>query len=171
MMEPFSNHAESSSPSRVTGRRTGDASDVTVCSIGYERRSADELLRIIRDASVECLIDVRHKPFSRKPDFRAAALRASCEAKRIGYESWPELGSTKAQRDRLMETGDLATFRHRYRTYINRSGAEALDRLARKVKRQTVALLCYERKHERCHRSIVADLVADRVNATVLALS
>lgn len=139
-------------------------------TIGYERRSGEELVSVLRRARVACLVDVRDKPVSRKADFRAEALRASCEAARIRYDTWPELGSTPAQRDHLRETGDIDGFRRRFRRYVRTHRAEALQRLGNLAKKTTVALLCYERVHEECHRSVLADLIADQTQATVVAL-
>ena len=143
---------------------------VSVFTIGYERRDGDELFSMLRDAGVDHLADIRDRPMSRKPDFRAKALRARCDDAGIEYGAWTDLGSTEAQRERLHETGDLQHFHKVFRAYARRSLGESLDRLAGVAKRKKIALLCYERVHEECHRSVVADLVADRLNAGITAI-
>lgn len=162
-----SNLAEAGS-SHLRTIRTGGKT--TIFTIGYEKRSGDELISLLRDAGVEVLADIREKPMSRVPDFRQSSLRGLCEAANILYEGWPELGSTEGQRSRLKETADFKTFARQFRSYATRSLSEPLDRLAKRSKAKSVALLCYERLHEECHRSIVADLLADRLDATVVAI-
>ncbi len=142
----------------------------TVFTIGYERRTGEDLIASLRDAGIEHLADIRDKPMSRKADFRAASLMARCEQAGIEYGAWTDLGSTKRQRDRLRETGDLQYFHKLFRAYANRSLGESIDRLARVARQQSVALMCYERAHEECHRSTIATLVADRLNAGITAI-
>jgi uncharacterized protein (DUF488 family) len=49
-------------------------------------------------------------------------------------------------------------------------GGEELERLAGVAKSKSTALLCYERLHEDCHRSIVADMLADLLDAGIVAI-
>lgn len=143
---------------------------VTIFTVGYERRNGEDLMAVLRDCGVDHLADVRDNPMSRKPDFRREALRSICEQAGIEYGSWTDLGSTESQRDRLRETGDLKQFHKNFRAYARRSLSEPIDRLAKVAKKKTVALLCYERAHEECHRSTVADLLADRLDAGITAI-
>jgi uncharacterized protein (DUF488 family) len=48
--------------------------------------------------------------------------------------------------------------------------AADIARLAESSRRIATALLCYERLHEDCHRSVIADLIAEQLNATVIAI-
>jgi len=145
-------------------------SSTTVFTIGYERRDLADLLFRLHDVAVEILVDIRERPHSRKLDFRKSRLEAACKEANIQYESWRELGSTGAQRDRLKETGDFADFRRRFRQHVRRGRGDALKRLAAFSKQRQIALLCYERCHDECHRSVVAELIADAVDATVVAI-
>lgn len=142
----------------------------TLFTVGYEKRSGEELIAILKDVGVEHLADVRDKPVSRKPDFRASALKAMCEDAGIEYGAWTDLGSTEQQRERLHETGDLEAFHRVFRKYAEKHLDEPLSRLAKVVKKKSVVLLCYERAHEECHRSVVADLVADRAKSAITAI-
>ena len=153
-----------------TFRTVREGRGVTVFTIGYERRDGEELISVLRDAGVTVLADVREKPMSRKPDFRGSALRRLCEDAGIAYEGWPRLGSTEEQRSRLQATADFATFERDFRRFATTERADELDGLAQRSRASHVALLCYERNHEECHRSVLADLVADRLGATVVAL-
>jgi uncharacterized protein (DUF488 family) len=147
-----------------------DGGPISVFTVGYERRTGEDLIAALRDAGVEHLADIRDKPISRKPDFRASALRAFCEEEGIEYGAWMDLGSTEDQREKLHETGDLERFHRVFRTYAVKNLKEPIDRLAAVAKKNVVALLCYERAHEDCHRSVIADLLADKLKAGITAI-
>jgi uncharacterized protein (DUF488 family) len=159
-------------PKGIEGRyrriRLGEGG--AIFTVGYERRSGEELMALLRDAGVDMLADIREKPVSRVADFRASSLQALCADAGINYESWTGLGSTENQREQLKETGDFAAFERRFRSYAVRYCARDLDQLAEVTKIKCVALLCYERRHEDCHRSVVADLLAERNNASIFAI-
>lgn len=143
---------------------------IRVFTIGYEQRSGEECIASLVEAGVDTLVDVRERPFSRKPDFRKTAIEQRCRAAGLAYESWPRLGSTAHQRKQLWETRDFRTFARRYRDFARRRRAAELDQLAAVAAKRTIALICYERAHETCHRSIIADLLADRLDATIIAI-
>lgn len=163
------NATSSSDFARYRTIRQGD--HATIFTIGYERRDADELLSDLTDAGVNVLVDVRERPVSRKPDFRAGYLASFFESSGIDYQSWPELGSTEYQREQLKTTGNLSEFRSRFRSLLKRSRNDALERLASLAANKTVALMCYERAHEECHRAVVADMVGKKLSATIVAIT
>jgi uncharacterized protein (DUF488 family) len=128
-------------------------------------------MSVLVDFGVEHLADIREKPFSRNPDFRAKALAGFCAEAGIEYGAWPRLGSTEGQRLHLETSGDLAWFMGTFRHYATTSLDAELAQLAAVASRKSVALLCYERCHDECHRSIIADLVAEQLDATITAIS
>lgn len=151
-------------------RTVREGSGPTIYTVGYERRSGDGLMGDLVDAAVQVLVDVRERPISRKADFRKSSLEALCREAGIRYESWTRLGSTAHQRDELRESGDFSTFRRRFRDLVKRGRTQEIEELAEQAKSETIALICYEREHAECHRSIVADLLADEVDACVIAI-
>lgn len=147
-----------------------EGTSVTIFTVGYERRDGDGLMSVLRDQGVKTVADVRERPVSRSPDFRAAALRELCEAAGIEYQPWATLGSTVEQRDELQASGDFLSFANRFRQHATRTMTQDLARLAESVKHTPTALLCYERLHEDCHRSVIAELVAAELDATIVAI-
>lgn len=139
-----------------------------VYTIGYERRSPDDLLAQLREAGVQVLADIRAKPISRRVEFRAGPLRESCVRAGIIYQPWPELGATEAQR--ALHDRDVEAFFKQYGEYARAELAPHIRRLAAEVARQSVALLCYERAHEECHRMVVAEIVADITGGGIVAI-
>lgn len=142
----------------------------TLFTIGYERRDSDDLIARLVDFDIELLVDVREKPISRKVDFRKNVLAEACRVAGIEYESWPALGSTGHQREQLKESGNIGEFMRRFRDFARRGRSEVVGELGSVVADKRVALMCYERSHHECHRCVVADLVADEVDATVVAI-
>lgn len=151
---------------RTVHESTGPA----LFTIGYERRSGEDLIAALLDAGVEALVDVRQRPMSRKADFRKKALEASCTEAGVDYVGMPELGSTDALRDRLKETGDFRMFAKAFRQHVRRKAIEAIDSLAELASERSVALLCYERQHDECHRSVLATILAERDGFSVVAI-
>lgn len=139
-----------------------------VHTIGYERRSPEELLALLRQAGVRVLADIRAKPISRRVEFRAGPLRKSCEQAGIIYQPWPELGATEAQRE--LHESNVAAFFEQYRDYARSHLAPHIRRLAAETLSHPVALLCYERAHEECHRMVIAEMVADITGGGIVAI-
>lgn len=55
------------------GMFVGD--DAGFFTVGYERLSLEELFLLLKDAGVECLVDVRQAPWSRVPEFSKPVMK------------------------------------------------------------------------------------------------
>jgi uncharacterized protein (DUF488 family) len=68
--------------------------------------------------------------------------------------------------------GDFKTLWRIYNKHLKSAGAvDEMDELVRLVKsRQRVCLLCFERDHNECHRSRIAEIVHERTGASVTNL-
>lgn len=163
--------ARPTDPGKPLTRPVHDGSDQEIFTIGYERRTLNDLVRTLVDLDIQVLIDVRGTPTSRRADFRGERLGQACQQAGVRYEGWTELGSTKAQRDELHATGDLYSFKRRFRDFVRRRRRSELAQLARLALNERLVLLCYEREHESCHRSVVAELLHQAVGVTVVAIS
>src|SRR5437762_2686204 len=76
----------------------------------------------------------------------------------IGYVHLPALGNPKDNR-KPFRLGDPAS-RQRFRARLrDESASRALDHIAGLLDRGAVAVLCFERGHEHCHRHLVAEAV------------
>lgn len=130
---------------------------------GYEPDPDPEsLARRLRDAGVEVVVDVRELPRSRRRGFSKSRLSEVLEAAGIGYEHWRALGTPKPVRD-LWKGGDREAGERKYRTHLSHQGRE-LDALAERLKSERCCLLCMEADPADCHRSIVAEELADRLS-------
>lgn len=149
--------------------RTGGK--VTIFTIGYERRTPEDLISKLQDGGIEVLADIREKPVSRRADFRADALQAACEQAGIEYQSWPSLGSKESLRDALRESGDIPEFQKEFRKYAERHLIPEVKKLAKQALGRPIALMCYERTHEDCHRMIIAELIAEQIDCGITAFT
>jgi len=142
----------------------------TVFTIGYERRDGDELLARLRDVGVETLVDVRERPFSRKVDFRSTRLQERCKRAGIAYLHDAGLGSTTAQRDTLKASGDIDSFMKTFRAYASKRLDQQISDLCELAEEECIAMLCYERCHHECHRSVLAEHLNERIDANIIAI-
>jgi uncharacterized protein (DUF488 family) len=135
----------------------GAANMPVIYTIGYEGTSLPEFLTRLASNQIELVIDVRELPLSRRKGFSKRAI--SCELARVGvdYVHLKSLGDPKEGRMAARE-GREAEFRRIFGKHMRSDEAQkglAVCAELAAVKRS--ALLCFERCHDCCHRSIVAD--------------
>ncbi len=134
-------------------------------SIGYEGRSVDDLVAELQQQGVDVLVDVRLTPLSRKPGLSKLRLSQHLAAAGIEYLHLRALGNPKHNREPFRQ-GRVADgcrfFEGLLGTPETRS---ALATIASLTTTQTVAVLCFERDHDRCHRQVVTSRVAELVPA------
>jgi uncharacterized protein (DUF488 family) len=129
-------------------------------SLGYEGRSVGDLVDDLRSQYVAILVDVRLTPLSRKPGMSKRKLAAALAEAGIDYVHLPALGNPKDNRE-LFRTGDPAS-RQRFRALLRDEIAlQALDHITELLEGGAVAVLCFERSHEHCHRHLVAEAVLE----------
>lgn len=135
------------------------AAERNLTSFGYEGLTQSDLVAALIDSDVEVLVDVRLNPISRKTGLSKTALSEALAASGIEYVHLRALGNPKENRAGFVagERGARERYRQLLRTGAGRDGVEHIRAL---VAERRVALLCFEREFERCHRSLVADEVA-----------
>ena len=143
--------------------------ETALFTIGYEGRTARDVIELLREAAVSRLVDIRAVPMSRKPEFRKNVFAAILLRSGIAYSGMPELGTPRAIRDRLAEDRDYAAFFRSFRRHLKRQDEPMFD-LAALARREPIALMCFERDALKCHRSAVADELSKLVGAATLHL-
>ncbi len=140
------------------GRRRG-----ALVSIGYEGRTSEDLLTAIVEHRVETLVDVRLTPLSRKPGLSKTRLAASAEAAGVRYVHLPALGNPKDNREAFRE-GRAQEGCIRFSKLLARPAAvAAMDQLEALARDRRVAVLCFEREHDRCHRQVIVSELSERI--------
>jgi len=137
---------------RPVGRAPG------IFTIGYEGRTLESYLNELLRSGVTLLCDVRKNPISRKYGFSKNTLAKACEGVGIRYEHLPELGIASEQRQGLETQADYDELFEDYERASLPLQREAVAKIEGWVRsRERVALTCYERLPQQCHRHCVAD--------------
>ncbi len=127
-----------------------------VVSIGYEGRSVAELIQVLRTQHVSVLVDLRLTPISRKPGLSKTALAQALASAGIGYVHQRDLGNPKANRAgyRAGASESIDAYGEILSSIVGRT---ALRHVSELFDEGVVALLCFERNHEECHRQQVLE--------------
>ena len=131
-----------------------------VCTIGYEGRSLEGYLNALILNGVTLLCDVRRNPLSRKYGFSKGTLAKGCDGMGIRYEHLPELGIAAEDRRGLETQGDYDALFQAYERETLPRQARLLHRIRQWVTGgERVALTCFERLPQQCHRHCVANVM------------
>lgn len=139
----------------------GSDESTVLYTIGYEGRSVTSLIKTLSEVGVERLVDVRMRPSSRQRGFSLMQLYERLRKAGIQYEHVRELGNPPAIRA-LWYAGEMGRGRRKYRAHLKNGSSDHLDYLVGLAKLSPTAILCRERNPEECHRSVVAEVVAER---------
>ena len=143
---------------------------MNIYTAGYEGLALADFLRVVAQAGVRRVVDVREMPLSRKRGFSKAPLASALETAGIGYLHMRSLGCPKPIRDRYRSDQDWGAYTSAFMEYLSMQST-AIDELARLCMEQSSALLCYETDPARCHRTYVARAAAAVAGADVLHIT
>lgn len=135
--------------------------DLALYTIGYEGADLSGFVAVLLSHGIEQIVDVRLTPISRKRGFSKTALAEALEREGIVYIHIRELGCPKQIRMRYQRTGDFSSYVHAYRNRVLDSAPSGVAELASRAERSRVCLLCFEKDHDSCHRSVVAEKVRE----------
>lgn len=137
----------------------------TIYTIGFTQKTAEEFFRLLKDAGVRKLIDVRENRggqlagFSKFPDIAFFLERILG----ISYAHEPRLAPSPEIRDAYRQTRDWAAYE---RSFMELMRARGLPEAIEPAEFEgNVALLCSEPTPEKCHRRLVAEMLARKWNA------
>src|SRR5271154_342602 len=134
--------------------------EILLCTIGFAGKTAEEFFRLLDEAQVEKLIDVRLNRggqlsgFAKHPDLEYFLQQVAS----ISYTHEPRLAPTSELLDTYRETKDWPAYETGFLNLMKERGIPgALDASAWP---RRATLLCSEPGPEKCHRRLVADLFA-----------
>ena len=132
-------------------------------SIGYTGYSVDDFIATLVDNGVQCLVDTRELPISRKKGFAKSALRNHLLDAGLEYHHFRCLGSPRSDRHAVRETGDYGLFFSRVRKHLeNVEAVTALHEIAAMARLRTTCLMCCCSDWHLCHRSCVVEAITSR---------
>lgn len=157
------------------------SSSPRIATIGVYGFDAGSFLRRLQDAGVELVLDVRQRRGVRGAEYawaNARRLQGLLADAGIFYEHRPELAPTTEMRHLQYAEDDRLGVGKRSRRelapeYARRYTAEVLDHADLLPIASGLsglgkpALLCVERDPEACHRSLIAQRLAERYGAVV----
>ena len=138
---------------------------VTIYTIGHGNRPLDELVTLLRASRVDCLVDVRAHPGSRRhPHFSRSSLEQALPDEDIAYV-WQGRALGGRRRPRA-DSPNVALRNASFRAYADHMATAeyqaALDALIDRAAHQGVAIMCAERLPWQCHRFLVSDSLVAR---------
>jgi uncharacterized protein (DUF488 family) len=129
-------------------------------TIGFTKKTAEEFFRLLQEAHVEKLIDIRENRvgqlagFAKYPDL-AFFLR---QIAGIAYDYQPIFAPSPEIRDAYINSRDWAQYQNAFAELM--AQRRVLDQVDLAAFEGRVVLLCSEAEPERCHRRLVAEMLA-----------
>lgn len=135
-----------------------------IYTIGHSTRTIEEFIDLLKEQSVDLLVDVRRFPGSKRyPHFGKEELPAHLERAGIGYLHEEILGGRRAARPDSVHRGWRNPQFRGYADHMDTPEFQAaLDRLLERAEIRTQALMCAEAVPWRCHRQLIADALLGR---------
>jgi uncharacterized protein (DUF488 family) len=129
---------------------------------GHGTRTSDDLVKMLRKADVQTLVDVRRYPGSRRnPQFNQGVLADSLAAAGIRYTHAEALGGRLSGGPGAERFGCIRTAA--FRSYAARMGTPEWQQVLFEALDEPVpCFLCAETSWRRCHRRLIADLLVAR---------
>jgi uncharacterized protein (DUF488 family) len=131
-------------------------------TIGHGIRPLEELIETLREANVQTLVDVRRFPGSRRnPQFNQEPLQAALGDAGIGYRHAVELGGRRSGEPGEDDFGCIRVAA--FRSYAARMrSADWQAALEEEVAQPAACFMCAETPWWKCHRRLIAELLAAR---------
>ena len=137
-------------------------------TIGYEGKTIDKYLQILIQNHINAIIDVRKNPSSMKFNFTKKKFSEHLKRVDIDYINIPELGIESNRRAKLETDEDYKNLFDYYKknNLINQVNdlKEIYDILYNKKR---IALTCFEKDPDYCHRHIISDYFEAHHNIAV----
>jgi uncharacterized protein (DUF488 family) len=132
---------------------------VTLVTVGHGTLAAEDLARVLGEAGVELVVDVRSFPASRRhPHFRREAMERWLPDSGVAYRWEPRLGGRRTARP---DSAHVALRQPGFRGYADHMEtadfSDALDAVVADADRARTAVMCAESVWWRCHRRLLAD--------------
>ncbi len=138
-------------------------------TIGHSNHSTEQLAELLQMHQVECLVDIRRFPGSRKlPHFNRESLSAALKEEGIDYEWIEALGGRRPKR-KDFASPNTGLRNDSFRNYADYMLTDefilGMDKLNEIAGAKRAAIMCAESVFWRCHRRLVSDFVVSNGGA------
>lgn len=132
----------------------------TIWTVGHSNHTIEHFLRLLTEASIAAVADIRRFPGSRRqPHFQQEKLQQALRTEGIGYRHFPELGGRRSAR--LPNSPNTAWRVESFNAYADHLQTEdfaiALGKLKVMARSMATAMMCSEAVPWRCHRRLIGD--------------
>ncbi|MFP4529541.1 MAG: DUF488 family protein [Candidatus Kapaibacterium sp.] len=132
----------------------------SIFTIGYEGKSVEEYFNILLKNSVDLLLDVRKNPLSMKYGFSKKQMKSISEKMGIEYMHIPTLGIESSKRQKLETKEDYQELFEVYKKTVLIERKQDINLIGTYFKKyRRVALTCFEKSADFCHRKHVAESI------------
>jgi hypothetical protein len=136
--------------------------ETVLFTIGYEGVSLETYINKLIKNDVKLLCDVRKNSYSMKFGFSKSQLRKACEGVGIRFLHIPELGIHSDKRQELNTQIDYDMLFDEYnRTVLSSETEKQNEILQLLISEKRIALTCFEKNINQCHRKHLANSIAD----------
>lgn len=139
--------------------------DQVLFTIGYEGKNIESFMNTLIQNDVHMLCDVRKNPISRKFGFSKGKLGHISKRIGIKYIHIPDLGIDSDKRTSLDTIEDYQHLFDGYAKTLPSLKSQIEDLYSLLCSNNRIALMCYEKEPERCHRHVIRDYI-DRTYGT-----
>ena len=141
-----------------------------VYTAGYEGRSVDAFFNHLLQEGIRVVVDVRANPVSRKYGFSGRRLGEFCKKLGLEYRHVPSLGIPSTERAGLNGFASYQRLLNRYEQAMLPGRLTEVKEVGGLMRRQPAVLVCVEKDVCCCHRSRLADAVANETGLEVVHL-
>jgi len=141
-----------------------------IYTIGYEGLTIDAFIELLRDDEIKQVIDVRAVPVSRKPFFSKTALSRRLKLSGVEYTHMPQLGCPSDIRKRYKDDRNWTLYQQDFCRFLD-TKEDALTELVSLCSDARSALLCFEKDHRFCHRSLITATLTSNYNISAIHIS
>ena len=138
-----------------------------VYTAGYEGLHIDGFLNMLLKFGIQQVIDVRCNPVSRRYGFHKSTLLKLCKGLDLQYRHVPEVGIPSEFRVDLRQPSDYMKLFQNYKKQVLTAQQDVIKKIADWVVFQPSVLVCMEANPCFCHRSHLAERIANHTKLTI----
>lgn len=141
-----------------------------VYTIGYEGKTVDAFFNYLLEKGIETIIDVRANPVSRKYGFAGKRMKQIGENLGMDYLHLPSLGVSSRERANLSDEVSYIRYFTKYEHDILAHREQEIKEVGAFMRGIPSVLVCVEKDAECCHRSKLAEFVANESRLRIVNL-